>query len=90
MFGQTHYSTKIDVWAAGCVIAELVKMSPLFPGKDSKLQICEIFKVLGTPSYQEVDAMNPDYKNKNFPALVPLAFETNFPAGTPQVTLDFL
>lgn len=45
---------------------------------------------MGTPTYQDVEAMNPDYKNKVFPSLVPLAFETNFPAGTYQVTLDFL
>jgi len=89
-FGSTHYNEKIDVWAAGCVIAELMKMSPLFPGRDTKRQICEIFKVLGTPSSDEVNAMNPDYKNKVFPDLVPAAFESNFPACTPSVALDFL
>ena len=36
IFGSTHYDEKIDVWAAGCVIAEMIKMQPLFPGKDSK------------------------------------------------------
>ena len=36
IFGATYYDEKIDVWAAGCVIAELIKMQPLFPGKDSK------------------------------------------------------
>ena len=50
IFGATYYDEKIDVWAAGCVIAELIKMQPLFPGKDSKRQICEIFKIMGTPS----------------------------------------
>ena len=34
--------------------------------------------------------MNPSYKNKVFPDLVPLAFESNFPAGTPPVATDFL
>ena len=84
------YNEKIDVWAAGCVIAELIKMSPIFPGKDSKRQICEIFKILGTPMPEEVMAMNPNYKNRNFPDLVPLAFSSNFPAGTPHVALDFI
>lgn len=32
IFGSTHYGEKIDVWAAGCVIAEMIKMQPLFPG----------------------------------------------------------
>ena len=26
IFGATYYDEKIDVWAAGCVIAELIKM----------------------------------------------------------------
>ena len=72
------------------MIAELIKMSPLFPGKDSKRQICEIFKILGTPMAEEVYAMNSNYKYRNFPDLVPLAFSSNFPAGTPHVALDFL
>ena len=36
IFGATKYGDKIDVWSAGCVIAELFKLSPLFPGKNSK------------------------------------------------------
>ena len=34
--------------------------------------------------------MNPKYKNRQFPDVLPLAFESNFPAGTPQVALEFL
>lgn len=90
IFGSTHYDEKIDVWAAGCVIAEMIKMQPLFPGKDSKRQICEIFKVMGTPTPDDVEAMNPNYKNKVFPELIPLSFESNFPAGTPEIALNFL
>ena len=26
IFGSTFYNEKIDVWAAGCVIAEMIKM----------------------------------------------------------------
>ena len=39
---------------------------------------------------EEVYAMNSNYKYRNFPDLVPLAFSSNFPAGTPHVALDFL
>ena len=90
MFGQTFYNEKIDIWAAGCVIAEMFKMSPLFPGKDSKRQVCEIFKILGTPSPLEVEAMNPKYKHRIFPELVPLPYESNFPPTTPEIALDFI
>ena len=65
-------------------------MSPLFPGKDSKRQICEIFKVMGTPTVEDVAAMNPDYKNRNFPSIHPLPFGNNFPPGTSDTATDFL
>ena len=90
MFGQTFYNEKIDIWAAGCVIAEMFKMSPLFPGKDSKRQVCEIFKILGTPTPADVEAMNPKYKHRIFPELVPLPYESNFPPTTPEIALDFI
>jgi len=90
IFGATKYGDKIDVWSAGCVIAELFKLSPLFPGKNSKEQITEIFKVMGTPSPEEVAAMNPEYKNREFPQLKPLPFETNFPATTNSQAIDFI
>ena len=34
--------------------------------------------------------MNPNYKNKVFPELIPLSFESNFPAGTPELAISFL
>lgn len=45
---------------------------------------------MGTPSANEVEAMNPNYKNKSFPELIPLSFESNFPASTPEVALNFI
>ena len=45
---------------------------------------------MGTPSPEEVKAMNPDYKNRDFPGLKPLPFETNFPATTNRTALDFI
>ena len=34
--------------------------------------------------------MNPDYKNRDFPGLKPLPFETNFPATTNRTAIDFI
>lgn len=30
---MTNYSTAIDIWAAGCIIAELYTLIPFFRGK---------------------------------------------------------
>ena len=46
----------------GCVIAEMILMSPLFKGKTRNEQLKEIIKVLGTPSAEEIKEMNPDNK----------------------------
>lgn len=40
-----EYSTPIDVWSVGCIFAELVTMSALFPGKSEVDQLNRIFKV---------------------------------------------
>jgi len=50
IFGATDYTSAIDVWSVGCVIAELLVGQPLFPGESGVDQLVEIIKVLGTPT----------------------------------------
>lgn len=50
---HTDYTTKIDVWAAGCILVELFTKEPLFPGKSEGLQLLEIMMVLGTPEEKD-------------------------------------
>jgi serine/threonine protein kinase len=33
IFGATDYTSAIDVWSVGCVLAELMLGQPMFPGK---------------------------------------------------------
>lgn len=44
-----EYTTKIDVWSLGCVLAELYTGIPLFPGDSEADQIACIMEVLGPP-----------------------------------------
>lgn len=44
------YDAKIDVWAVGCIFAELLGRKPLFDGRDYVEQVDIILDVLGTPS----------------------------------------
>jgi serine/threonine protein kinase len=39
----------VDIFALGCIIAELYMQVPLFPGKNDIDQLNMIVKVLGTP-----------------------------------------
>ena len=41
------YSTAIDIWSVGCIMAELIRRKPLFPGKSHANQVQLIFEVLG-------------------------------------------
>ena len=67
IFGNSNYTTTIDVWSVGCVIAELMLGSPIFPGESGVDQLVEIIKILGTPSREQIQAMNPEYKEYRFP-----------------------
>ncbi|EAY01359.1 CMGC family protein kinase [Trichomonas vaginalis G3] len=49
VLGSTFYDIGIDSWSAGCVIAEMIKKSPLFVGDSDLDQAFGIFKILGTP-----------------------------------------
>ena len=65
-FGATDYTTQIDMWSAGCVIAEMLIFEPLFVASNNIDQLVEIIKSLGTPTEEEVLAMNPDYDMDQF------------------------
>lgn len=49
-----EYSTAIDMWSAGCLIAELYTRKPIFPGRDVKNQIEVINRIVGKPSKQQM------------------------------------
>ena len=61
IFGVTDYTPAIDVWSMACVMAELYLGRPLFAGDTSTNQLLEIMRVLGTPSRDDVAAMNRGY-----------------------------
>lgn len=46
----TKYSTAIDIWAAGCILAELYTLTPLFKGKSEGDQLFQIAARLGRMS----------------------------------------
>ncbi|KAK5782400.1 mitogen-activated serine/threonine-protein kinase KSS1 PWA37_005406 [Arxiozyma heterogenica] len=48
-----EYTTAMDIWSVGCILAEMISGKPLFPGKDYHHQLWLILEVLGTPSYED-------------------------------------
>lgn len=47
LYGSTNYGLEIDLWSLGCILAELLKLEPLFPGISDIDQISRIINVLG-------------------------------------------
>lgn len=50
-------------------MAELMLGQPLFPGESGVDQLVEIIKVLGTPTREQIRAMNPNYTEYKFPQI---------------------
>lgn len=78
IFGATNYTTKIDVWSAACVMAELIVGQPLFPGDSGVDQLVEIIKILGTPTREQIKCMNPNYTEYKFPQIKPIPLSKIF------------
>ena len=71
IFGNTSYTTQIDMWSAGCVFVEMITMEPVFRAESNIDQLVEIIKILGTPSYAEMLEMNSecDFKKYQLPKI---------------------
>lgn len=47
---STKYDTKIDIFALGCIMAELYLRMPIFPGSSALDQLFKLCSIMGTPS----------------------------------------
>ncbi|RMZ82129.1 hypothetical protein DV737_g2199, partial [Chaetothyriales sp. CBS 132003] len=64
LLGSRTYNTSIDIWSAGCIMAEMYTGRPLFPGTTNEDQLQKIFRLMGTPSERTWPGISqlPDYK----------------------------
>ncbi|KAJ6762193.1 PROTEIN KINASE SUPERFAMILY PROTEIN [Salix koriyanagi] len=50
LLGATEYGPAIDMWSAGCILAELFTGKHIMPGRTEVEQMHKIFKLCGSPS----------------------------------------
>ena len=50
---STNYNNSVDIFALGCIWAEIYTLKPLFPGDSEKDQLSKMIKILGTPKYSD-------------------------------------
>nr|XP_043627624.1 shaggy-related protein kinase epsilon-like [Erigeron canadensis] len=90
IFGANEYTNAIDMWSAGCVMAELLLGHPLFPGESGVDQLVEIIKILGTPTREEIKCMNPHYTEFKFPQIKAHPWHKLFQKRMPPEAVDLV
>ncbi|KAG2442854.1 hypothetical protein HXX76_002933 [Chlamydomonas incerta] len=55
-----NYGPPVDVWALGCIFAEMLAGRPLFPGKNHHDQLWLILKCLGTMTERQLELLDSD------------------------------
>ncbi|KAG6425301.1 hypothetical protein SASPL_115729 [Salvia splendens] len=55
LLGEKSYSCAVDMWAVGCVMAEMLLRKVLFRGKSKEDQLHEIYCILGHSDNNNVD-----------------------------------
>lgn len=88
MTHYTKYSTAIDIWSVGCILAEMLgKGKPLFPGKDGYDQLQLMTSILGSPSEVALSKVQSARVREHFrqlPKRRPRPFSELFPDAAPE------
>jgi protein kinase len=50
---SNSYSSPMDLWALGCVMAELYTLNPIFPGNSEFDQLTKIAQIIGSPKLND-------------------------------------
>lgn len=58
------YSFEVDIWAVGCLLAELSLGEALFNGESEIEQLFKIFRLTGSPTAELIDIMRHGTDNE--------------------------
>eukprot|EP00755_Sulcionema_specki_P028971 Sspe_Gene.91084::Locus_62554_Transcript_1_1_Confidence_1.000_Length_1583::g.91084::m.91084 len=65
---EGRYTVGVDVWAAGCIFAELLGAKPIFPGTSRRNQLDLIFSTVGPPSHDALARMGASEEARDYAA----------------------
>ncbi|VVB06290.1 unnamed protein product [Arabis nemorensis] len=91
LLNSAAYTAAIDIWAVGCIFMEMVNRKPLFPGNDQVHQLRLIMELIGTPSEDDLGALNENAK-RYLAQVAPLprqSFTEKFP-NVPPLAIDLM
>lgn len=61
LLGSTCYTLAVDMWALGCIIAEMFIGKPLVPGTSTMNQLEKILEITGRPDAADVAAVKSQF-----------------------------
>lgn len=92
MLSFQNYTTAIDLWSVGCILAELLGGRPIFKGRDYVDQLNLILDVLGTPEEETLSRIGSERAQEYVRSLPPkpkVPWAVKYPHANPDA-LDLL
>ncbi|KAA8633610.1 hypothetical protein SMACR_12613 [Sordaria macrospora] len=91
LLGSKHYTTAIDLWAVGCIFAELLSLRPIFKGEEAKMdskktvpfqkhQMQKIVDVMGLPTRERWPLLTSMPEYNHLPTLQPPLLSSTTPS----------
>ncbi|XP_045878630.1 mitogen-activated protein kinase 15 isoform X1 [Meles meles] len=93
LLSSSWYTPGVDMWSLGCILGEMLRGRPLFPGTSTLHQLELILETIPPPSKEDLLALGSSYSASILPCLrawprQPL--DTLLPPDTPPEALDLL
>jgi len=61
LLGSSQYTTGVDMWSIGCILAEMLTGKPAFPGSSTMNQLDRVLELTDKPSLEDIRAMKSPF-----------------------------
>jgi len=89
LLGSSTYTKGIDLWAVGCILAEELRGTAVFPGKSTLDQLEKVLEVTGRPTAEDLDVIKSQYANQMLDSIKPKQ-RLNLSELFPKASIDAL
>ncbi|XP_036904782.1 mitogen-activated protein kinase 15 isoform X2 [Sturnira hondurensis] len=93
LLSSSWYTPGVDMWSLGCILGEMLRGRPLFPGRSTLHQLELILQTIPSPSKEDLLALGSDHSASILHlvgARPQQELEALLPADTPPEALDLL
>ncbi len=85
-----QYSTAVDIWSTGCIMAELYNRDPLFRCTHKQNPLVAICKAMGSPEETDLEDMGVKILPLGVPMGIPGVSIENLVPKAPKVAQDLI